>query len=251
MRDTDKDWSKVAESDPYWGVISNERFRGRDISLDDKAAFFSSGNQYISDILGFVKRNLKADFRIDRGLDFGCGVGRLLLPLARVSKEAVGVDVAPRMLEIAKENLVAEGLVNAFVVLGTDDLANVEGEFNFINSYIVFQHIPPERGMELLARLLQRLTKGGVFSIQLTFAKERRHREHEGRTSKYFRRIGNLSVDLVTDQAKNPEGTITMFEYDLNEVFALLSEVVGHPLLVLPTNHDGHLGTHLIGMRVR
>jgi SAM-dependent methyltransferase len=250
MRDTDKDWSAVAESNPYWGVLSEERYRGEDISSDNKSAFFSSGELYISNVLGFVKFYLQADFQIDRSLDFGCGVGRLLLPLARVSREAVGIDVAPRMLSLARENLSLAGVTNASLIVGTDDLSNVEGVFNFINSYIVFQHIPPERGMRLLESLLRRLANGGIFSIQLTYAKERRHHQHEI-TSKYYRRSGNSFVDLVANSAGNPEGTITMFEYDLNEVIALISEVVGQTLLVLPTNHDGHLGAHLIGVKVR
>ena len=37
----------------------------------------------------------------DTVLDFGCGPGYFLIPLARVARRAIGVDVSPRMLEKA------------------------------------------------------------------------------------------------------------------------------------------------------
>jgi len=251
VRDTDRDWSSIAESDPYWGVISVDQFRGRDLSAEKKAQFFASGQQYINNILSFTRKYMVHDFQIDRGLDFGCGVGRLLLPLAQAAREAVGVDVAPRMLALTQENLAAAGITNATTVLGTDDLANVEGKFNFINSYIVLQHIPPERGIRIIRELLLRLEVRGVFALHLTYAKERRHRPVEVLRSKYFRRNGNTVTGLVSEYGENPEGTVTMFDYDLNEIMSLVSDFAGEPLIILPTSHDGHIGINMIGIKAR
>lgn len=250
-RDTDKDWDVVANENPYWGVLSADQFRGTDVKPEARDQFLRSGEKFVADTVAFVIRHISPEFKITRALDFGCGVGRLLLPLARISEEAVGVDVAPRMLELARQNLDAAGLTNASLVLGNDALSHVDGEFDFINSYIVFQHIPPERGIAIMAKLLNRLRVGGVFSLQMTYAKERKFLLHEGRVANYYRRSGNIIHDLVPSGAELPEGTITMFEYDLNEVMLIVMRVAGEPMMLLPTDHDGHIGVHLIGMKAR
>ena len=64
-----------------------------------------TGETQIARVMGFIKEHLQGDFRPTRSLDFGCGVGRLLMPIARLSAEAVGVDVAPGMLELCRNFL--------------------------------------------------------------------------------------------------------------------------------------------------
>jgi len=249
IRDTDRDWTKIAEDNPYWGVLSAEKFRGRELSAENRAEFFKSGEEYIADVLKFVAQHLSKDFKIRRGLDFGCGVGRLLIPLARVSQEAVGIDIAPRMLELTRENLAQEGLTNASVVLGDDAFSRVKGKFNFVNSFIVIQHIPPERGMEIIEHLVRRLEIGGVFALQLTFAKTREFFIHEQGRASYYRRDGDVIHDLLPKKNAPPEGSVRMFDYDLNAVFLLLSPFCGQLLLVTPTNHGGHFGVRIVGVR--
>jgi hypothetical protein len=163
----------------------------------------------------------------------------------------VGVDIAPQMLEITLQNLAAAGLDNATAVQGDDTLSLVQGSFNFVNSYIVLQHIPPDRGMLLIKRLLGILEVGGVFSLQLTYAKERKFFPHFQQKAEYFRQFRDEIKDLVPTEAMHEDGTVTMFDYDLNEFMLRISAIAGEPLLVLPTNHDGHMGVHVIGVKAR
>lgn len=250
-RDTDKDWEKISEDNPYWGVLSSEQFRGHDISSSQKKLFFLSGQEFVLNTIGFVKKHISVDFKIQRALDFGCGVGRLLIPLAELAVEVVGVDVAPRMLQICQQNMAEAGVINGTVVLGDDSLSQIAGEFNFVNSYIVLQHIPPDRAVHLIKKLLNFLSVGGVFSLQLTYAKERRFLSNETGAAGYYRRHGAVIVDLLESRAMAPEGTITMYDHDLNEIMLLISQVSGEPLMVIPTNHAGHIGVHLIGMKAK
>lgn len=250
-RDTDADWSKIAKENPYWGVLSHDDYLGTDLEQSLKERFLLSGQNYFKNLLGFIHHHIQPDFKIVRGLDFGCGVGRLLIPLAEHAERAVGVDVAPNMLELTRKHLSERGISNTDLVLGDDTLSRVTGTYNFVNSYIVLQHIPPERGMRLIRRMLQLLDVGGVFSLHLTYAKERKFFMHEQGRASYYRRSGNVIHDLDPAETETPEGTITMFDYDLNEVIAVISEVAGHPLLILPTNHGGHLGVQAIGIKAR
>jgi SAM-dependent methyltransferase len=46
----------------------------------------------------------------DTVLDFGCGPGYFLIPLAQVARRAIGVDVSPRMLEKASRKAEKNGV---------------------------------------------------------------------------------------------------------------------------------------------
>ena len=82
MRDTDKDWTTIAETDPYWGVLSVEDFRGEELSDGARQTFFDSGKAFVENTFAFIRRHIDAGFAPARSLDFGCGVGRLLIPIA-------------------------------------------------------------------------------------------------------------------------------------------------------------------------
>lgn len=58
-------------------------------------------------------------------------------------------------------------------------------------------------------------------------------------------------MDLLSTGSRPPEGTISMYDYDLNEVVARVGRVCGHPLITLPTNNEGHMGVHLIFQKAR
>jgi len=246
MRDTDLDWNHIAETEPYWGVLSAEEYRSSAMTEEARARFFESGERQVQMFMNVIRRHFDREFKVTRALDFGCGVGRLLIPIARIAEQAVGVDVADKMLELAAANLAERGITNAAVVKGDDTLSRVEGRFNFINSYIVLQHIEPRRGYRLINRLIDLLEIGGFASLQLTYGKHRKFLVHESRRAAFYRRDGNHIVDLMELDDANPPGTIQMYDYDLNVIFAMVSRVVGSPMIMLPTGDDGHLGLHFI-----
>jgi 2-polyprenyl-3-methyl-5-hydroxy-6-metoxy-1,4-benzoquinol methylase len=250
-RDTDSDWKRVAETDPYWGVLSRDEFRKDALDADKLVQFMASGEQFAANLLALVRKHLIAQFSPKRVLDVGCGVGRLLLPLAKHADEAVGVDVAPSMLELCRRHALQAGINNLELFEGDDSLTKVAGEFDLVNTYIVLQHVPPDRGYRIIQAMLDRLKVGGVGSIQLTYAKSRRFIPHEQPKALYYRREGHQIIDLVETDSHPPVGTITMFDYDLNEVLARLSRVSGQPMMALPTNDDSHLGVHFVFAKAR
>lgn len=246
-RDTDKDWQQVAMDEPYWGVISAEDFLKKKLTSEAREQFFRSGEQYVTHLTALITRHLDPGFKARRVLDFGCGVGRLAIPFARSAEvEAVGVDIAPAMLELCRENARAAGVGNLQAVQGDDTLSAVTGQFNLVNTYIVLQHIDPSRGVGLIQQLLDFVEPGGIASLQLTYAKDRKFWSHETARAGYYRRDGNTITDLLPRDDGRPVGTITMYDYDLNQVFAAATRVAGGPMVVLPTGDDGHLGVHLL-----
>jgi 2-polyprenyl-3-methyl-5-hydroxy-6-metoxy-1,4-benzoquinol methylase len=251
IRDTDSDWKHVAQDDPYWGVLSEDAYHKDAMTPEKFVRFMTSGEDYIASLFALIGKHLRADFSATRALDVGCGVGRLLIPLARRVREAVGVDIAPAMLELCLKHAADAGVRNISVCQSDDALSRVQGKFQFVNTYIVLQHIPPSRGYRLIQAMLDSLTIGGIASIQLTYAKSRAFFMHEGASALYYRREGNTLIDLVDSDWSPPDGTITMFDYDLNEVAARIHRVAGHPVIALPTDNDGHLGMHFIFEKAR
>lgn len=250
-RDTDRDWARVARDDPFWGVLSQEEYRRDAMDAERLAQFMATGEAFVANLLALVRRHLRPEFAPQRALDFGCGVGRLLIPLARHAARAVGADVAPAMLELCRRHAQEAGLANIELVESDDALAGVGGDFDLVNTFIVLQHIPPARGYPLIQALVDRLAVGGIGSLQVTYAKARDFLVHEQPKALYYRRDGDRIVDLVATGYSPPEGTINMYDYDLNEVMARIARHAGHPVIVLPTGDGGHLGAHFVFEKAR
>ena len=184
-RDTDQDWKRVAEREPYWGVLSNEEFRQAGMNAERLTQFMASGEQYVANLFALIRKHLLPQFAPVSALDVGCGVGRLLIPLAKQGRTAVGVDVAPAMLERCRRHAAEAGVVNVNVFPSDDTLSEVQGKFDLVNSYIVLQHVPPSRGYGLMQAMIDRLALGGVGSLQVTFAKERKFLGNEAPSARY------------------------------------------------------------------
>jgi hypothetical protein len=81
----------------------------------------------------------------------------------------VGIDVSDSMLSEARRNCERFGLRNVTLVRSDDTLSALEGEFDLLHSYIVFQHIPTERGTAIFRALLGHLAPGGVAALHVTY----------------------------------------------------------------------------------
>jgi len=248
MRDTDQDWAHIAATSPYWGILSVPEYQGNEISPEMQEKFFASGEVAVEAIFHEI-RKIWPSFSPVRSLDFGCGVGRLLFPMAKRSQHAVGVDVAPNMLAMAEAASRRFGIENVELKTSDDKLSQVTGTFDFVHSFIVMQHIPTSRGYRYFRRLLELLQNGGVFAIHFNFAKRRDLMQHELPMAKYYRREGHVLYDLV-ETHEHPTGTVTMYDYDLNELFAIANEFTNKPISTQITAGD-HLGIYIIGQRTQ
>lgn len=74
------------------------------------------------------------------------------------------------MLQEARRNCAERAIENVDFVLSNDTLSQVTGQFNYIQSFLVFQHIPVPRGEQLLHHLLELLAIGGVGVFHFTYS---------------------------------------------------------------------------------
>jgi len=100
-------------------------------------------------------------------LEIGCGVGRMTRHLASRFRNVTAIDVAASMIEQAKS--LNPELKNVTFEVGSGvDLAQFpDGSFDYIISYIVFQHIPRvEIIYNYIRESLRVLKPGGRFRFQ-------------------------------------------------------------------------------------
>lgn len=233
MADTDRNWRILGERDPYFGVLTDPRFR-RDSIDANRELFFGEGQSFVDHWLAEMVRHFGA-LPQGRALDFGCGVGRLTIPLSDHFNTVVGLDISEGMLAEARRNSAGR---NIEYLLSDDDLSKVKGTFDFVNSVIVLQHIPIERGMALLAKLLARVGPGGGCLIQ--FATKR----HQGWWSELRYRFrhhfpGGQAISNLLEGRPIDAPVMQMNEYSFDRVLALFREHGFEQILVRYERHGG------------
>jgi len=164
---TDRDWEQWGAEDPYYGVLSRERFRTQSMSSEAREEFFRSGEAHIDQVLGKLREAFGDAYAPRSALDFGSGVGRLVIPLARRCERVAGVDVSPSMIAEAQRNCAAAQVTNAAFFESDDTLSRVPGSFDLVHSCIVLQHIPWRRGRVILRALADHVAPGGCLAVQM------------------------------------------------------------------------------------
>ncbi|MCG8556372.1 MAG: class I SAM-dependent methyltransferase [Proteobacteria bacterium] len=249
MLNSDSEWECWAQREPYFGVLTHPKFRRELLSCSAIEEFFETGESTIDALGQTIRHHLEPDFSPGRVLDFGCGVGRLVVPLAKRYPQVVGADVSPAMLEEARKNCAERQLGNVTLVRSSDCLSNVDGPFDYINSSIVFQHIPVRRGERIFKGLLDRLRPGGVASLHVTYGKlDRKGRRvlrlRPGRWFQRARHTGYAAVERISGRRfRDPE--MQMNFYDMNRLMHILQAAGVTSCYVEHTNHGGFLGAVL------
>ena len=172
--DPDESWREFGRSDPYFGVLSADRYRAENINDAALADFFASGEQHVEQVLEIINKHLGATPAQEHALDFGCGVGRLALPLARHFSAVVGVDISDAYLAEAARNRDRKGLANIEFIDNLAGLVAQQRRFDLVHSYIVFNHIPWNHGKNLIAALFGLLRENGVLALHVL------HKRHAG-----------------------------------------------------------------------
>jgi SAM-dependent methyltransferase len=217
FENSDRDWEAYGAENPYFGVISNEKFLTENLSDESIAEFWQSGQSDIDVVFQNIKQHIDPDFHPAQALDFGCGVGRLLFAISTRCEHATGVDVSPSMLAEAKREAAKKSIDNVSFIETNDCSELGENRFCLIHSYIVFQHIPEDRGYAILDKLLASLRSGGVGVLHFTFSNAR------FRYWKLIRRIpfNKQLRNLIKGKPPNAPH-MQMNEYDLGRIMRKL-----------------------------
>ncbi len=168
---TDRHWETFAKTDPFWAVASFDKFRTENLNEESLQEFFNSGEQHIDSIFAEIRAHIDPAFQPTSALDFGCGVGRLLIPLAKRMRHVAGVDVSETMLQQARTHADARGLTNIELFKADDSLSTVQGSYDLVQSLLVFQHIPVHRGERIVRAMMAHMHSGSVGVLHFTYSR--------------------------------------------------------------------------------
>jgi SAM-dependent methyltransferase len=104
--------------------------------------------------------SLKPGMRV---LDVACGTGNLAIPAARLGAVVTGVDIAPNLIEQARENARREGLTIQFDEGDAENLPYEDGSFDAVITMFGAMFTPRP---ELTAAELKRVVRpGGIIAM--------------------------------------------------------------------------------------
>jgi 2-polyprenyl-3-methyl-5-hydroxy-6-metoxy-1,4-benzoquinol methylase len=166
LADFSTKWTEFGQTEPYWSVLTGERYRMKDIDANIIEHFYESGIGEVDFFEQCCGRNMVSvnpDWEI---LDFGCGVGRVGEHFARRYRSYHGIDVSISHMNLARERLNRMNLHN-WVISSLMEFITQPVDFDVLYSFLVLQHNPPPLIAWLLDRLLPRIRLGGVAFFQL------------------------------------------------------------------------------------
>jgi SAM-dependent methyltransferase len=237
-----QDWSKYGEMDPYYGVLSDNKYKKDNLTESGFSEFFETGNQYVRETQSRIYQQYADSIAEMDILDFGCGVGRLAIPFAQNTvKKVVGLDVSPGMISIAQAKQKQLELNNLqYVSYSGENIPNI-GPFDLVNSYIVIQHIEPEFGYPLIEQLCEQAKVGGYVHLQIPYG----HQLPLISYLKFYLKVNNDFYNKFSNWAKGegfqrtPVMQMNYYKQEkLEEIFSKYTDKVHKE----PTDHGGHLG---------
>jgi SAM-dependent methyltransferase len=247
MVNTDRHWRRWGETNPYFSVVTFPEFDATQITKN-RDYFFETGRHFVSTILHDIQR-LYGDLGRSRALDFGCGVGRLVLPLSKNFDHIVGVDISEAMIAEARENCATAGIHNVQFALSDDVLSAVKGTFDLVHSYNVLQHVPVDRGLKLTAEILSRLQPGGVAVLHYSIQRTMPLRKAFGYTVRNSIPLGGILWNLMRFRSwKTPD--MQMNNYPLMEIVRIFEHNRLGEIFIVPERHADALTVRVYGRKV-
>ena len=220
-------WTALGETEPFWSVLSEDRFRMSSIE-ETKKEFYAGGAGADRLIDIFCQRS---NVRPPSGTCFelGCGVGRVTRFLAERFDHVIGADISRGNLELARQYLRDSSLPKVDLIL-LRDLQQLEDidRYDFFYSVIVLQHNPPPIIARFLSIILRNLRSGGAFLFQVPT-----------HIPGY-----QFSVQSFLESDDLVGANFDMHALPMHVVFQIIQEAGGHLKEVIANSWTGGYGSH-------
>jgi len=154
-------WTRLGDKDPMWAILNDPACRQVPWTAEE---FFETGRSAV--------RQMLQDFCLGRAkaLDFGCGIGRLTQALAEHFESVDGVDISSSMIANAEKLNRFPNRVVYHLNTRNDLNRFASGQYDFVGSEIVLQHMPARLQRNYIAEFLRVLKPGGVAHFQAIHA---------------------------------------------------------------------------------
>jgi 2-polyprenyl-3-methyl-5-hydroxy-6-metoxy-1,4-benzoquinol methylase len=221
-----EEWAQFGEENPFWSVLTDEKFKSGVINNDLITDFYESGRKDAELIDVFSSRNEVAAPRGGICVELGSGVGRVTKHLAERFDTVIAIDISQAHLKICESHLNACGIKNVeYMVLKNPESINDLTPYDYFFSTIVLQHNPPPVQKYLLDKLLWKARQGAGALFQLP--------------------TGALNYSFDVDQyLSSTERTGEMHCLPMRNVFSVLEKNGFSPHEVRMDGWTGWYGSH-------
>ena len=155
-------WSRLGQQRPHWSTEMRPEFLPENIAAN-MSMFEASGDGDVETLVATLTRFGISPRQLPRVCDFGCGVGRMTRPLAKVFAQVTGCDVSPAHLMLARA---ATGAGVDFSLVNLPNFG-MSAPFDLWFSILTLQHNPPPVMTMILRRMFAMLAPGGVAIFQI------------------------------------------------------------------------------------
>ena len=161
-------WTTLGTEQPYHSVLTGQEYLPGNINEGSIARFWASGVREASEISAMLLRHGLADTTGATCVEYGCGLGRITFPLAKMFRNVEAYDISPPHLKMAQEEAVRLGRENVtFHRVTARTFRDGLSRCDFFYSQIVLQHNPPPVIGKLISMLLDALQPGGIGIFQV------------------------------------------------------------------------------------
>jgi SAM-dependent methyltransferase len=218
----DRKWEAFAEREPFFAVFTDPKFLSANRTPNHEREFFDSGELLVDAIFHTIRKRLAPDFEPESVLEYGCGPGRLAIPFARRTGSVTAVDRSPAMLAVARREAAKQNVGNIHFKRAAEFAASPR-KFDLVNSYLLFQRLPPARGLALFRELLGRIGSGGMGVFHFLY---RGTASPVVRITRGIRERIAVVNGIANIARRKPFGQpfIPSHAYDLDEIFRILVE---------------------------
>jgi 2-polyprenyl-3-methyl-5-hydroxy-6-metoxy-1,4-benzoquinol methylase len=165
VRRTQSAFDDFAAREPYFAVVTAPRFLRANLTPEHEREFFASGEVLVDRIFAIIEAALVQKFAPVSMLEYGCGVGRLAIPLSRRPGSVTAVDRSGVMSDLAKREAARRG-AGHIQFQTPEEFAATSRRFDLVVCYHVLQRLRPGHGLGLIRQLVERISSDGVGVFQ-------------------------------------------------------------------------------------
>ena len=160
-------WTHMGLAYPHHSVLTAKEYLPGNLTDAALKRFWASGDREVAITLSILNRHGFKDAGSKIACEYGSGLGRFTLPLAKVFRQVHAYDISETHLEAAKLEAHNRTISNVTFHLCVDDLQSNLEQCDFFYSRIVFQHNPPPLMRLLVKNCLLSLRPMGIAVFQV------------------------------------------------------------------------------------
>ncbi len=166
---TTQQWNELGDFEPYWSVITHNKYRSDSINSEIIDEFYESGKHACHRIIQTLIRNGRIGSEEDAlGLELteiGCGCGRVTKSISQRFKHVNAYDISAGNLRIARDAIDSDNV--EFKLVSSMDAYNELPKTDVVYSILVLQHNVPPVSKYILTKLLDSLRPEGIGIFQI------------------------------------------------------------------------------------